>query len=71
MLTSSVIDALLRRNGCGFPTVRKATETIQYVMFEYHRDTGEVTVRGPEGPAGRVFAYIDGIGADLAVLLDK
>lgn len=71
-LISSIIDALLRRNGsCPFPTVRKAAEAIQHVMFEFHRDTGDVTVAGPEGSADRVFAYIDGIGVDPSVLLDK
>lgn len=71
-LISSIIDVLLRRSGsCPFPTVRKAAEAIQHVMFEFHRDTGDVTVAGPKGPADRVFAYIDGIGVDPSVQLDK
>ena len=71
-LISSIIDALLRRSGsCPFPTVRKAAEAIQHVMFEIYRDTSQVTVARLEGSADRVFAYIDEIGVNPSVLLDK
>lgn len=71
-LISGIIDELLRRNGSSsFPTVKKVAEAIQHVMFEFHRDTGEVTVAEPEGSADRVFAYTDGIGLDPSVLLDR
>lgn len=71
-LISCIIDALLRRSGnCPFPTVKKAAEAIQHVMFEFRRDTDGIVVAGPEGSAERVFAYIDGIGVDPSVLLDK
>lgn len=71
-LVSSIIDALLRRSGtCPFPTVKKAAEAIQHVSFEFHRDTGDITVVGPEGSADRVFAYIDGIGLDPSVLFER
>ena len=70
-LISSIIDALLRRNGtCPYPTVRKAAEAIQHATFEFHRGTGEITVTGPEGSADRVFAYIDGIGLDPSILFE-
>lgn len=43
---------------------------IQHATFEFHRDTGEITVTGSEGSADRVFAYIDGIGLDPLVLFE-
>ena len=71
-LVSSIIDALLRRHGtCPYPTAKKAAETVQHVMFTFHRDRGEITVVGPEGSANRVFAYIDGIGLDPSILFEK
>lgn len=70
-LISSIIDALLRRSGCPYRTVKKAAEAIQHATFVFHRSTGDITVIGPEGSADRVFAYIDGIGLDPSVLFEK
>ena len=61
------LDNLTRRRE---RTVRKTTETIQHMMFEFHLNTGDAIVAGPEGSANRIFTYINEIWVDLSVLLD-
>lgn len=71
-LVSSIIDALLAKSrDCPYRTVKKAAEAIQHASFEFHRDTGDITVTGPAGSVDRVFAYIDGIGLDPSHLFEK
>ncbi len=69
-LTSSVIDALHRRNGCGFPTVRRPLRLPVHdvrVPSRYGRGHGRQT-RRVRGPCVRLHRWNWG---ELAVLLDK
>jgi transposase len=71
-LISSVIDALLKRNGKGrYKTVKQACIEIQNAILEYHRGTDEISVLGPAGSEEPVFAYMDAIGMDPSLLLER
>jgi transposase len=69
-LVSSIMDAMLRKNGCRYGTVKQACRDLQYVMLEYRRDEDAISFIGCEGSGEKVFDYLDGIGLDPSTILD-
>jgi len=70
-LVSSVMDAMLRRNGKGRrKTVRQICIEIQSAILEYRRDEDTLSVLGPAGAEDGVFSYLDKIDLDSSLLLD-
>ena len=69
-LVSSIMDAMLKKNGCRYGTVKQACRDLQYVMLKYRRDENAISFIGWEGSGEKVFDYLDGIGLDPSVILD-
>lgn len=69
-LVSSIMDAVLRKNGCRYGTVKQACRDLQYMMLEYRRDEEAVSFIGCEGSGEKAFDYLDGIGLDPSTILD-
>jgi len=70
-LISSVMDAMLKRNGKGrHKTVRQICIEIQNAILEYHRSDNAMSVLGPPGSADAVFEYLDKIDLDSSYLLE-
>jgi len=70
-LVSSIMDAMLRRKGGTYRTVKRACVDIQDVTLEYRRDEDAISFSGCEGSAEKVFGYLDGIGLDPSLLLER
>jgi len=70
-LVSSVMDAMLKRNGKGRQkTVRQICIEIQSTVLEYVRGRDAMRILGPAGSADRVRSYMCGIGIDPSQLLE-
>jgi transposase len=70
-LVSSVMDAMMKRNGKGRrKTVRQVCIEIQTAILEYVRDEDAMRILGSKGSSDAVFSYLDKIGMDPSRLLD-
>jgi len=70
-LVSSVMDAMIRRNGKGRQkAVRQVCIEIQSAILEYCRAEDALSVLGPTGAEDGVFSYLNKIDPDSSLLLD-
>jgi len=70
-LVSSMMDAILRRNGKGRQkTVKQICTEIQSASVEYYRSENSISVFGSDRCEDRVFEFMDAIGLDPSHLLE-